>query len=356
MRFIHLSDIRIGNSTESGTGWAESRRKELEGGILRAMQEAEAFGARLVLISGGLFSHVPTTGELDRVSRVFASFPDIRVVIIAGQNDIVKRSSPVRSFVWPENVFFAAGGRVERIVLRDIDTEIFAASVTDTENAGPEDFAAAAGEKHEDSCTVRLALLRCNDDEAAAEAFAGTDLSYAAVGSDISGYRSISAKVYCPGFFEPEKMGDSGSHGLIRGIISDRTGMPESIEFVPMASVSYVPLLIRINVKTTAEELKMLIEREIGRRGSSNIYRLKLTGNRNPEEDFDLDRLTSVYRISEIIDETEPEYDYRRLFAEHPQDMIGFYISRIVSDSNEMSRVEKRAMYYGLDALLKTEE
>ena len=356
MRFIHLSDIRIGSSTESGTGWAEHRRKELESGVVRVMQEAEEFGAELVLIAGGLFSHVPTTAELEKVSRVFASFPDIRTVIIAGKTDIIRRSSPVRSFIWPENVSFVLGGGVERIVLRDIGTEIYAASVTDTENALPADIAAAAGEKHEDGCRIRLALFRCNDDEAAAAAFAGTDISYAAVGSDVSGYRTISAKVRCPGFFEPEKMGDGGIHGLLRGSISDQTGMLESMEFVPMASVSYVPLLIRTNVRTTAEELKVLIEREIGRRGSSNIYRLKLTGTRDPRIDFDLDRIRAQYRISEIIDETEPEYDYRKLFAEHPQDMIGFYISRIVSDSSEMSQVEKKAMYYGLDALLKTEE
>lgn len=356
MRFIHLSDIRIGSSTESGTGWAETRRKELESGIVRVMQEAEEFGADLVLISGGLFAHVPTTAELDRVSRVFASYPEIRLVIIAGQTDIIRRSSPVRSYIWPENVSFVLGGRVERIVLKDIGTEIFAASVTDTENAAPEDFAAASLREHDEDCMIRLALLRCSDDEAAAAAFAGTDISYAAVGSDISECRTISARVRCPGFFEPEKMGDSGSHGLLKGIVSDRTGMLESMEFVPMASVSYVPLLIRTNVKTTAEELRVLIEREIGRRGSSNIYRLKLTGTRDPEEDFDLNRIRSLYRISEIIDETEPEYDYRRLFAEHPQDMIGFYISRIVSDSHEMSQVEKKAMYYGLDALLRTED
>ena len=57
-------------------------------------------------------------------------------------------------------------------------------------------------------------------------------------------------------------------------------------------------------------------------------------------------------QIIEIIDESEPQYDFSRLFAQHPSDMIGFYIRTLQKE--EMSTVEKKALYYGIDALLST--
>ena len=58
------------------------------------------------------------------------------------------------------------------------------------------------------------------------------------------------------------------------------------------------------------------------------------------------------FRIVEIIDNSEPQYDFSALFAEHPSDMIGFYIQALQKD--DMSQVEKKALYYGINALLRT--
>ena len=52
------------------------------------------------------------------------------------------------------------------------------------------------------------------------------------------------------------------------------------------------------------------------------------------------------------MDESEPQYNFSALFAEHPSDMIGFYIRAL--QKPEMSLVEKKALYYGINALLRT--
>ena len=62
--------------------------------------------------------------------------------------------------------------------------------------------------------------------------------------------------------------------------------------------------------------------------------------------------LPPAFRIVELIDESEPQYDFSALFAEHPSDMIGFFIQALQKD--EMSPVEKKALYYGINALLHT--
>ncbi len=355
MRFIHFYDIKIGNSAESGTPWEKARSLELQSGLDRVMKEAAEYGAAMVLISGGLYSHIPATAELERANRVFSAYPGIEVIIAAGLSDPVQKSSPARSFVWAKNVHYITE-ETARVDIRRLRTEVFAASAAENGCIAPERLAELADSFKEELQPIRIAVLYSDNDEAIKNAFKNAGFSYAAVGSTKPGSRRISGNIACPGSFEPDAMGDNGSHGIYRGEISDQTGILEELEFKPMATASYVPLLIRTNIRTTAEELEAIVRREIARRGSSNIYRLKLTGQRNPEESFELDRLKEECRISEIIDETEPEYDFQSLFAEHSQDMIGFYIARIVNDKHEMSAVEKRAMYYGLSALLNTTE
>ena len=356
MRFIHFCDIRIGNSAESGRHWEKARSLELESGLDRVMKEAADYSAGLVLISGGLFSHMPLSSELESVNRIFAAYPGIETVIIAGSTDPVRKSAPWRSFVWAKNVHFIRDDNPCSIELTRLRTVVYAASVADDGCIDPNELRSFIKEASDNAEPIRIAMLYSKDDKSVKEALSGNGLSYTAVGSLQPGYRSISNNIICPGHFEPDAMGDNGQHGIIRGEISEQTGILESAEFVPMASAAYVPLLIKTNAKTDAAELESLVKKEILKRGENNIYRLKLTGQRNPEESFDLDRLRKEYRIGEIIDETEPEYDFRSLFAEHPQDMIGFYIAKIVNDKHDMSAVEKRAMYYGLNALLSTTE
>lgn len=43
---------------------------------------------------------------------------------------------------------------------------------------------------------------------------------------------------------------------------------------------------------------------------------------------------------------------FSALFSEHPSDMIGFFIQTLQKEN--MSPVEKKALYYGVNALLHT--
>lgn len=96
---------------------------------------------------------------------------------------------------------------------------------------------------------------------------------------------------------------------------------------------------------TTNLELSQIIADEIRKRGAGNIYRFRIRGMRDPDTEFDLDFLSGQWNIIEILDESEPQYDFHALFAEHPSDMIGFYIQALMKD--EMSSVEKRRCITG---------
>ena len=159
--------------------------------------------------------------------------------------------------------------------------------------------------------------------------------------------------VFC-GSPEPLDMTESGPHGCYVCVINDRTHLTESIEFRALSEIQYISLVAEVTTSSTNTELSMELEKEIRRRGERNIYRLKLRGMRDPDLTFDLSDVRKKYRISEFLDETEPKYDFSRLFAEHPSDMIGFFVQTL--DKPDMSELDRKALCYGVRALLETQE
>ena len=373
MRFIHLSDIRIGSPSENGSHWSSARQGERYRTLQRVLDLSRTENAGLVLIAGGLFAHQPVTSELEQVDTLFRRYPETEIVIIAGETDRLRTSSPVRSFIWAPNVHYVRSGDAEQILLPALKAEVYAASVTGDEETKPEIFRMADlrasinarpaenftleySRSYSGRAAIRIAMLRTSDDEAVRDIFQKLDFTYVALGR-ASGRREILPDLaYDPGRLEPENIRDSGSHGVYIGEADENSGRLTDIRFVPMAAASYIPLKISVSTQTDSRELEKIIREEISRRGENNIYRLKLSGSRDPEENFGLDRLKEKYRIDEIVDETEPEYDFEALFAEHPQDMIGFFIGTIVNSGREMSDVERKAMFYGIDALLRSSE
>ena len=183
-------------------------------------------------------------------------------------------------------------------------------------------------------------------------ALGASDFSYIALGHVHKPEILIPDKMAYPGSPEPLDKTETGVHGIIRGEIHDSTRKVTSLEFLPLCRSQYIPLAVNITPATTNTELEMKISQEIERRGRHHIYRFRIRGMRDPEMEFDLENLLSKFRIVEITDESEPQYDFSALFAEHPSDMIGFYIRAL--QKPDMSAVEKKALYYGINALLRT--
>ena len=161
----------------------------------------------------------------------------------------------------------------------------------------------------------------------------------------------MNARAYC-GSPEPLDKTETGAHGIFYGEINPSTLLVTKLEFIPMSKLRYIPLIVNVTPATTNTELCLKMSHEIDKRGTDNIYRFRVRGMRDPDITFDLDSLLLRYKISDILDESEPEYDFSALFAEHPSDMIGFYIRAL--QKPDMSPVEKKALFYGIHALLLT--
>lgn len=351
MKFIHMADVHWGMAPDSDRPWCRQRTQAIKNTFAHAIEETKRRRADLLLIAGDLFHRQPLVRDLKEVNYLFTTIPDTRVVIIAGNHDRIQKSSAVLSFQWAPNVTYLMDEDFTSVYFKEINTEVWGFSYHTAEIREPKLNQVKAPGRD------RIHILLGHGGDAnhvpldrAALAVAG--FSYVALGHIHKPEVLVENRVAYAGSPEPLDKTETGKHGIFSGEISERTGNVTSLEFIPLAEAQYIPLNVSVTPETTNTELTLRITQEILKRGSQNIYRFRIRGMRDPETVFDLDSLTARYQVAEVMDESEPQYDFSRLFAEHPSDMIGFYIQALKKD--EMSVLEKKALYYGIHALLLT--
>lgn len=353
MKFIHTADIHWGMVPDSDRPWGKKREQAIRLTFQAIVEEARERRTDLLLISGDLFHRQPLMRDLKEVNYLFSTIPGTRVVIIAGNHDRIRTSSAVLSFTWCPNVTYLMEESVSSVYFDDLNTEIYGFSYHTqeiTENRA-DNFSIPASRR------IKILMLHGGDakhipfDKAS---LAATPFSYIALGHIHKPGILLENRMAYAGSPEPLDMTETGPHGFYAGEIDDVSGRVTALDFIPMAQTQYVPLVVNVTPATTNTELSQIIADEIRKRGASNIYRFRIRGMRDPETVFDLDFLSGQWNIIEILDESEPQYDFHALFAEHPSDMIGFYIQALMKDN--MSPVEKKALYYGIHALLMTKD
>lgn len=351
MKFIHIADVHWGMAPDGDKPWCRQRTQAIRHTFERAIEETRNQKADLLLIAGDLFHRQPLVRDLKEVNYLFTTIPDTKVVIIAGNHDRIQKSSAVLSFQWAPNVTYLMDEEFTSVYFEEINTEVWGFSYHTAEIREPKLNQVQAPGKD------RIHILLGHGGDAghvpidrAALAVAG--FSYVALGHIHKPEVLVENRIAYSGSPEPLDKTETGKHGIIIGEISNLTGNVTCLKFLPMAEAQYIPLNVNVTPATTNTELTLRITQEILKRGSQHIYRFRIRGMRDPDIEFDLESLVNRYRIAEIVDESEPRYDFSRLFAEHPSDMIGFFIQALQKD--EMSAVEKKALHYGIHALLLT--
>lgn len=353
MKFIHTADIHWGMTPDSDRPWGKKREQAIRLTFQAIIEEAKDIRADLLLISGDLFHRQPLARDLKEVNYLFSTIPATRVVIIAGNHDRVRKSSALLSFQWSSNVTYLMDEDLSSIYFEDINTEVYGFSYHTAEITEDKTAQFVIPNNHR----RKILMLHGGDakhvpfDKAA---LAAMPFSYIALGHIHKPAVLIENRMAYPGSPEPLDLTETGAHGYFVGELDDISGHVTSLEFKPASQAQYIPLAISVTPATTTLELSQLIAEEIRKRGANNIYRFRIRGMRDPETEFDLDFLSGQWNITEILDESEPQYDFHALFAEHSSDMIGFYIQELLKD--DMSPIEKKALYYGIHALLMTKD
>lgn len=351
MKFIHTGDIHWGMVPDSDKPWSKERALGIRETFSAIIEKTKELQADCLFIAGDLFHRQPLQKDLKEVNYLFSTIPQVKVVIIAGNHDRIRKSSAVLSFSWCPNVTYIDSEEPVSVYFDDINTEVTGFSYHTAEITEPRFDRITA------PADGRIHILLGHGGDANhiplnRTVLANAGFSYVALGHihkpEILAERKMA---YC-GSPEPLDKTETGLHGIYFGEIHPTAGEVTRLEFIPMSRIRYIPLIVNVTPATTNTELYQKISREIEQRGTDNIYRFKIRGMRDPDLTFEMDALQLKYRIVDILDESEPQYDFSALFAEHPSDMIGFYIRAL--EKPDMSPVEKKALFYGIHALLLT--
>lgn len=351
MKFIHIADVHWGMLPDSDKPWSKERSQDIKETFSSVIKQAGQLEADCLLISGDLFHRQPLLKDLKEINYLFSTIPSVKVIMIAGNHDRIRKNSAVLSFTWCPNVTYLTDNEVRSVYFPDINTEITGFSYHTTEIREPLLNLIQAP----DNNRIHVLLGHGGDlnhipiDKSA---LAASGFSYIALGHIHKPEVLPEGKAAYPGSLEPLDKTETGKHGMILGEISPVTKKVTSLDFIPEAKLQYIPLIVNVTTGTTNTELSLRMSQEIEKRGGDNIYRFRIRGMRDPDINFDLDMLASRYKIVEIQDESEPQYDFSTLFAEHSSDMIGFYIRAL--QKPDMSQIEKKALNYGIQALLLT--
>lgn len=351
MKFIHTGDIHYGMHPDANKPWGSERAQDVKNVLAHIMQECMRREVDFLFISGDLFHRQPIVRDIKEVNYLFSSVPHINIVLIAGNHDRINENSAIHSFPWAKNVHYISSSEISSVYFPDSNTEVYGFSYHSYEIRENR----LAGIKVPGNGRINILLAHGGDlnhvpfekSDLAASGF-----SYCALGHIHKHGVLVENKAAFCGSPEPLDATETGKHGFYFGEIDDYTLCVKKLEFIPSAVVQYITLIVNVNNTSTNAELLKSLGEEIQTRGSENIYRIKLRGLRDPDIEFDLGRLSSQYKISQIIDDSEPEYDFPKLFADHPTDMIGFFIQEL--NKQDLTPVDRKALYYGVNALLRT--
>ncbi|MCQ2609254.1 MAG: DNA repair exonuclease [Lachnospiraceae bacterium] len=355
MTFIHVSDVHIGNIPDSDKPWGKDREFDISDTFSCVIKKCKELNCDLLLISGDLFHRQPLTSDLNTINDLFKTIPNTTVVATAGNKDYIRPNSAILSYNFASNVHYFLNDYPEVYEIPDLNCVIHGFSYRTQEINRP--IIDTIEVKEDDKTHI---LIAHGGDQNHVpidfDRLKQKNFSYVALGH-IHKHEEIDDHIVYAGSLEPQSQQEIKEHGIYIGEINTMTRRLENLHFEPMAKVSYIPLTIKISETTTREALINSIEQEMNTRGINNIYKLRLEGDRNPDVEFNLHILESKYRILDVIDETEPKYDFAELSREHPNDMIGAFIRSFQEkDIDDMSYVQKKALFYGINALLKTRD
>jgi DNA repair exonuclease len=346
MKFIHTGDIHLGAKPDEGHPWSEQREKEIWDSFKGLIEIIKQEGCDLLLIVGDFFHRQPLVRELKEVNYLFSTIPNTQVVIVAGNHDYIKGNSGYQKFAWSDNVVGMWDEDWQEQYFPKLDTWVYGMSYHNREI--PQTRGGQV--RHNGKAGRHILMLHGGDDSHIPfnkVELLKSDFDYIALGHIHRPQVLEANKMAFCGALEPLDRNDIGEHGYILGEVNER-GI--RTEFVPAAVRSYVPLDIEVDSDMTQFELETKISGQIANSGNNNIYTINLNGFRNGEIRFSARNIMELGNVVKVIDETKPNYDIEKLYHRHKGSLIGDYIEHF---ADKQSDVEKKAFYYGLNALLE---
>ncbi|SCG82480.1 metallophosphoesterase [Proteiniborus sp. DW1] len=359
IRCIHTGDIHLGMEFKSASfdnKQANTRRLELWETFNRIIDRCKQIKAHILLIAGDLFEdEYCSVADVKRIDSKFREISSTKVVISAGNHDTLGRRSLYRLINWGDNVHIFEPNRITKLEFNDLNATIWGLSWDKKlERANLVDNI-----KAEDTNKINILLVHGDVFNKESEylpinrsALLNSGFDYVALGH-IHKPQFISSSICYCGSPEPLDFGETGSHGIMEGTISKgKTKMA----FVPFAKREFIIKEISINENMTYNEIVDKIKSIDDKEDIAlNLYRAIVTGTRDNQISLNIkdikEYLLREFYYIDIIDNTVPDYDLKKLYKENPNNIIGFFIKEMERQGLD-NEIVKNALYYGLEVLL----
>ena len=347
---MHIADVHLGCTPDGRTEWAAERRRELWETFRDTIADAARLKMDLVLIAGDLFHHTPDEAQLREVNYLLGAYPEICFAIIAGNHDCCSPGSAWESFEFAPNIAFLGREGVECIRFASIGCEVYGFSYDRPQITKPR-YDHLHPEPNE---FFHILLAHGGDSEHIPFSPAALDQSgfdYIALGHIHKSTVILPQKAVYPGALSPIDAADEGPHGYL---LCETHGRQVSVRFVRKAPREYVTMTVTANEEDTVFSMRDRVENAILSRGAENIYRVYITGYRDPAVQFDPELIRQTGRVLEVQDNSVPALHLDELKERCRGQLIGMYIESF--EGHERSAVEEKALQYGVEALLTGRE
>lgn len=302
----------------------------------------------LLLIAGDLFHRQPLLRELKEVDSLFASLTKTQVVLAAGNHDHLKKNSYYNTFSWGKHVHMILTEELSAVELPEIGTAVYSFSYKEKEMREKP----YAGKRAKGLCPTEILMVHGGDElhvPLNKEEMLELGYDYIALGHIHKPQSLVPGRMAFSGALEPVDKNDVGAHGYISGEIK---GGKCRVEFIPFAKREYIHALIEVTGDMTGSRLKEKIREMIEQRGTENIYKILLTGYRDPDILFDLRAMDVYGNIIEIFDDTKPSYDFEKIKNQNKDNILGKLIGQL--EGYDEKDIRHRAMCEGVRALMET--
>ena len=147
---------------------------------------------------------------------------------------------------------------------------------------------------------------------------------------------------------EPVCAEDTGEHGYVLGEVQRKK---VHISFVEMEGRRYLEKTVEVTESDNPYSLQEKISSVVARNGAQNMYRITLTGERDPGFVPQVREYLKCGRILSVTDQTVPAFHLDVLRKKYEGKLIGRFIESF-GEGGPSGVTEEKALYYGLEALL----
>lgn len=356
MRVLHIADVHLLMEPEKGTPLATKRKNEITDTFREVIEICNRDGVDLLLIAGDLFHRQPLVRDLKEVDYQFSKLKGTRVVLIAGNHDYIGARSHYRDFEWCAGVYFLGEEEITHVTFPDLRATVYGFSyhTRDIRDARYDDVKAVGD-------GMQLLLAHGGDPKNVPMNFkriAANGFEYVALGH-IHKPEILADNMAYAGSLEPLDKNETGPHGYMLVDITGEDGAYHTeITFVPLAKRQYLDLVLDVTGEDTMGSLSDRITARIREAGEDNLYRIILRGKHAAELTIEHAALMQLGNVTEVRDETLPEYDFDLLHKQNADNLIGMYIAALQKKLEEAgdeaeAEVARKALYLGMEALIK---